>query len=168
MCNVQILENPIFHPISSFCFHSDFCIKKSQKPLWSLGFYRRHLFRSASWLRYRSTVRFTFFRPLLRFPKKRSLPTPRGKISFFLRFDEPLSLRESGVLKSPYRNLKKRTHPFGYVRFWLRYRDSNPDKQSQRLLCYLYTISQYLACVSSLYIILHFENLSRGLIVNFQ
>ena len=33
--------------MSSFCFHSDFCIKKSQKPLWALGFYRRHLFRSA-------------------------------------------------------------------------------------------------------------------------
>ena len=42
--------------------------------------------------------------------KKRSLPTPRGKISFFLRFDEPLSLHESGVLKSPYRSLKKNGH----------------------------------------------------------
>ena len=33
--------------MSSFCFHCDFCNKKSQKPLWVLGFRRRHLFRSA-------------------------------------------------------------------------------------------------------------------------
>ena len=55
--------------------------------------------------------------------KKRSLPTPRGKISFFLRFDEPLSLRESGVLKSPYRNLKKTDTPvwvcpFAFIKFF--------------------------------------------------
>lgn len=43
--------------------------------------------------------------------KKRSLPTPRGKISFFLRFGEPLSLRENGVLKSPHRSLKKTDTP---------------------------------------------------------
>ena len=55
--------------------------------------------------------------------KKRSLPTPRGKISFFLRFGEPLSLRESGVLKSPYRNLKKTDTPvwvcpFAFIKFF--------------------------------------------------
>ena len=55
--------------------------------------------------------------------KKRSLPTPRGKISFFLRFDEPLSLRESGVLKFPYRNLKKTDTPvwvcpFAFIKFF--------------------------------------------------
>ena len=33
--------------MSSFCFHCDFCNKKSQKPLWALGFRRRHLFWSA-------------------------------------------------------------------------------------------------------------------------
>ena len=44
---VQILVNPLFHRMSSFCFHCDFCNKKSQKPLWVLGFRRRHLFRSA-------------------------------------------------------------------------------------------------------------------------
>ena len=55
--------------------------------------------------------------------KKRSLPTPRGKISFFLRFDDPLSLRESRVLKSPYRNLKKTDTPvwvcpFAFIKFF--------------------------------------------------
>ena len=33
--------------MSSFGFHCDFCNKKSQKPLWALGFRRHHLFRSA-------------------------------------------------------------------------------------------------------------------------
>ena len=35
---------------------------------------------------------------------------------------------------------KKITHPFGWVIFWQPNRDSNPNIQSQSLLCYRYTI----------------------------
>ena len=35
---------------------------------------------------------------------------------------------------------KKRKHPVGYFLFWQRDRDSNPNKQSQSLSCYRYTI----------------------------
>ena len=140
-------------------------LKKTDTPVWVCPFAFIKFFE------YRGTLRSRIFRTLRAFGEKSRVLETTQSAAAARRcgcFGEPLSLRENGVLKSPYRNLKKRTHPFGYVRFWLRYRDSNPDKQSQRLLCYLYTISQYLACVSSLYIILHFENLSRGLIVNFQ
>lgn len=83
--------------------------------------------------------------------------------------DEPhFCFRKNGFM-NPCITAKKNGHdPLGCVRFWLRYRDSNPDRQSQRLQCYLYTISQYRACISSLYIILHLENLSRGINVKFQ
>ena len=43
----------------------------------------------------------------------------------------------------PYSAAKKISHPFGWL-FWQRNRDSNPNKQSQSLLCYLYTIPLYL------------------------
>ena len=35
---------------------------------------------------------------------------------------------------------KKRKYPIGYFLFWQRDRDSNPNKQSQSLSCYRYTI----------------------------
>ena len=83
--------------------------------------------------------------------------------------DEPIFAFAKTGFMNPCNAVKKNGHnPFGCVRFWLRYRDSNPDRQSQRLQCYLYTISQYRACISSLYIILHLENLSRGINVKFQ
>ena len=83
--------------------------------------------------------------------------------------DEPHFCYAKTGFMNPCITAKKNGHdPFGCVRFWLRYRDSNPDRQSQRLQCYLYTISQYRARISSLYIILHLENLSRGINVKFQ
>ena len=92
-----------------------------------------------------------------------------GKSSFFRRFDEPHFCYAKTGFMNPCITAKKNGHdPYGCVRFWLRYRDSNPDRQSQRLQCYLYTISQYRARISSLYIILHLENLSRGINVKFQ
>ena len=119
----------------------------------------------------RGTVRFAKLRPLMRLPEVFcSLPTSRSeKVPFSAVSTKPIFAFAKTGFMNPCITAKKNGHdPLGCVRFWLRYRDSNPDRQSQRLQCYLYTISQYRACISSLYIILHLENLSRGINVKFQ
>ena len=119
----------------------------------------------------RGTVRFAKLRPLMRLPEVFcSLPTSRSeKVPFSAVSTNPIFAFAKTGFMNPCITAKKNGHdPLGCVRFWLRYRDSNPDRQSQRLQCYLYTISQYRACILSLYIILHLENLSRGINVKFQ
>lgn len=95
-------------------------------------------------------------------------------ISFFLHSVSAnlmVAKKRANARKTPeivrFRGVRSHNIFFGFT-IWLRYRDSNPDRQSQRLQCYLYTISQYRARISSLYIILHLENLSRGINVKFQ
>ena len=64
-------------------------------------------------------------------------------------------------------NSKRKAPLLGCFSFWLRNRDSNPNKQSQSLSCYRYTIPQYLLCFSQQYPFYHkiiicqylFENL---------
>lgn len=70
-------------------------------------------------------------------PKIQELPNKFSEINFLVQ--------RNGILESLYRG-KKTDTPERVCPFWLRYRDSNPDRQSQRLQCYLYTISQYRAC----------------------
>ena len=181
------LKTRFFTQYHLFVFIVIFALKNPRNPCGLWDFTDVIYFGRQSWLRYRGTVRFTFFRPLLRFPKKTLAPDSAGKnfifpplrrtpfasrkrgskipvsqpektdtpvwvcpfafIKFFeyrgtlrsrifrtLRafgeksrvlettqsaaaarrcgcFGEPLSLRENGVLKSPYRNLKKTDTP---------------------------------------------------------
>ena len=84
--------------------------------------------------------------------KKRSLPTPRGKISFFLRFDEPLSLRESGVLKSPYRSLKKTDTPVWVCPFLAAIQGFEPRQaESEAAVLPLHYIAIPRLCIKPLY-----------------
>ena len=85
-----------------------------------------------------------------------SLPTTRSeKFPFSAASTNPFCFAKTGFV-NPRITAKIKSTLFGCFLFWLRYRDSNPDRQSQRLQCYHYTISQYRACVSSLYIITTF------------
>ena len=42
---------------------------------------------------------------------------------------------------------EQKSHPFGWLVRWQRNRDSNPNIQSQSLLCYRYTIPLFCACL---------------------
>ena len=53
-------------------------------------------------------------------------------------------------VSNPYSILYKKNSPVGLF-YWLRNRDSNPNKQSQSLSCYRYTIPQYLFCNANNY-----------------
>ena len=44
------------------------------------------------------------------------------------------------------------------VHVWLPDEDSNPDKQSQSLPCYRYTIGQYLTCFAIIFFFFPFVN----------
>lgn len=54
---------------------------------------------------------------------------------------------------------KKIRNAFAFrIHIWLPHEDSNPDKQSQSLPCYRYTIGQYLTCFTIIFIFEHFVN----------
>ena len=57
-----------------------------------------------------------------------------------------------GLAAVPFESLQNKTKkpPSGGFLFWLRNRDSNPNKQSQSLPCCRYTIPQYSFCAISL------------------
>ena len=52
------------------------------------------------------------------------------------------ALRASLAVRIPRLYSQNKSHPVGWLLFWLRKKDSNPHKQSQSLSCYLYTIPQ--------------------------
>ena len=53
------------------------------------------------------------------------------------------------------------------VTSWLPHEDSNPDKQSQSLPCYRYTIGQYLTCFTIIFIFFPFVNRKLKFFQNF-
>ena len=63
---------------------------------------------------------------------------------------------------------KKIRNTFAFrITFWLPHEDSNPDKQSQSLPCYRYTIGQYLTCFTIIFIFCPFVNRKFKIFQNF-
>ena len=84
------LKTRFFTQYHLFVFIAIFALKNPRNPCGLWDFTDVIYFGRQSWLRYRGTVRFTFFRPLLRFPKFLLVrDSTRFLLCKNLRFDEP-------------------------------------------------------------------------------
>ena len=93
---------------------------------------------------------------------------PRSKIA--RRMPKGFLGTARGELRVRIRDLgiKKIRNAFAFrITFWLPHEDSNPDKQSQSLPCYRYTIGQYLTCFTIIFIFCPFVNRKFKIFQNF-
>ena len=105
------LKTRFFTQYHLFVFIVIFALKNPRNPCGLWDFTDVIYFGRQSWLRYRGTVRFTFFRPLLRFPKKTLAPDSAGKNFIFPPLRRtPFASRKRGSL-IPYHGQNKK-HPF--------------------------------------------------------
>ena len=76
--------------------------------------------------------------------------------------------RKRGASGSNPSGHKKIRKAFAFrIHVWLPHEDSNPDKQSQSLPCYRYTIGQYLTCFTIIFIFFPFVNRKLKFFQNF-
>ena len=117
------LKTRFFTQYHLFVFIVIFALKNPRNPCGLWDFTDVIYFGRQSWLRYRGTVRFTFFRPLLRFPKKTLAPDSAGKNFIFPPLRRtPFASRKRGS-KIPVSQPEKTDTPvwvcpFAFIKFF--------------------------------------------------
>lgn len=149
------LKTRFFTQYHLFVFIVIFALKNPRNPCGLWDFTDVIYFGRQSWLRYRGTLRSRIFRTLRAFGEKSRVLETTQSAAAARRcgcFGEPLSLRENGVLKSPYRNLKKTDTPVWVCPFLAAIQGFEPRQaESEAAVLPLHYIAIPRLCIKPLY-----------------